>query len=159
MPQLVKGGKHVFGWARIGLAGRICIPPEALSEYGFSSGDELIVIPGSRTSGGFGLTLLQVLSGSPLGAGLAACPDPREFRAGEGEIVAHRGRPHCRVRLRAGVFALPPETLKAFGAEPGGRLLVVRGSGLALGFIARGPIVAAARKHPELEEFLPPSRV
>jgi hypothetical protein len=33
MPQLVKGGKHTFGWSRVGKTGRIIIPPEALTEY------------------------------------------------------------------------------------------------------------------------------
>jgi len=37
--------------------------------------------------------------------------------------------------------------------EPGGRLLAVRGSGRALGFLARGPIYEEALAHPELETF------
>ena len=37
--------------------------------------------------------------------------------------------------------------------RPDGRLLVVRGSGRALGFLARGPIYDQALQHPELETF------
>jgi hypothetical protein len=33
------------------------------------------------------------------------------------------------------------------------RLLAVRGSGCALGFLARGPIYDEALKHPELEDW------
>jgi hypothetical protein len=36
------------------------------------------------------------------------------------------------------------------GVSPGQRLLVVRGSGHALGFVARGPIYEEALAHPEL---------
>ena len=31
MPQLVKGGKHVFGWSKVGNNGVIKIPPEVIS--------------------------------------------------------------------------------------------------------------------------------
>ena len=37
--------------------------------------------------------------------------------------------------------------------QPGDRLLAVRGSGRALGFVAQGPIYDEALKHPELEIF------
>lgn len=39
MPQLVKGGKHVFGWSRVGDTGRIIIPPEAMEEYHLKDSD------------------------------------------------------------------------------------------------------------------------
>jgi hypothetical protein len=41
------------------------------------------------------------------------------------------------------------------GIEPGDRLLAVRGSNFALGLLKFGPIVEEAKKHPEVEEFLP----
>ena len=41
----------------------------------------------------------------------------------------------------------------AVGVGRGERLLVVRGSGRALGFIVRGPIYEEALKHPELMSF------
>ena len=44
---------------------------------------------------------------------------------------------------------VPPEV----DVAPGDRLLTVRGSGRALGFVARGPIYKEALKHPELEVF------
>jgi hypothetical protein len=46
MPQLVKGGKWVFGWCVVGPAGETQIPPEAYLEYGFQSGEKLVVIHG-----------------------------------------------------------------------------------------------------------------
>jgi hypothetical protein len=44
---------------------------------------------------------------------------------------------------------LPPEV----EAQAGDRLLAVRGSGYALGFLAQGPIYEEALQHPELEVF------
>lgn len=39
------------------------------------------------------------------------------------------------------------------GVRPGDRLLAVRGSGWALGFLTQGPIFDEALQHPELETF------
>jgi len=50
---------------------------------------------------------------------------------------------------RDGSVILPP----GIEAKPGDRLLAVRGSRLALGFVARGPIYKEATKHPELVEL------
>ena len=45
MPQLVKGGKHVFGWSLIGPDGAVMLPPEAVDEYGLYGDSELLLIP------------------------------------------------------------------------------------------------------------------
>lgn len=45
----------------------------------------------------------------------------------------------------------------ALGVRPGDRLLVVRGSGRALGFVARGPIFGEALLHYGLETLRSPS--
>jgi hypothetical protein len=51
MPQLVKGGKWVFGWVIVGRQREMQIPPEANAEYGFQTGDQVFLLPGSRRSG------------------------------------------------------------------------------------------------------------
>ncbi|MBN1659100.1 MAG: hypothetical protein JXA93_11885 [Anaerolineae bacterium] len=129
MPQLVKGGKWVFGWTVVGSGGGITIPPEAWEEYRFQVGDEVTFIAGSRRSGGFGLSHPRLLVGSAL------LLESRML--GKGWI----GESACIVA--------PAAT----GVQPGDPLLVVRGSGRALGFIARGPIYDEAAKHPELACF------
>lgn len=148
--QLVKGGKHTFGWSAVTESGTVAIPPEAVAEYGLSEGHRLIVVPGSRTSGGFALSMPGVVGGSILGVVLEEHPELGEFRIPEGEVVEHRGRAYCWVRLRRGAIHLSPQTLRRYGIHIGGRLLAIRGSGLALGFAVRGPIVQEARKHREL---------
>jgi len=44
MPQLVKGGKYIFGWSCVHPDGRIMSPPEAREEYCFEPGGKLIVM-------------------------------------------------------------------------------------------------------------------
>ncbi|MBN2677445.1 MAG: hypothetical protein JXR32_05205 [Anaerolineaceae bacterium] len=129
MPQLVKGGKWVFGWSVASPRGTICIPPAAFNEYGFVTGEHVLYFHGSRTSGGFGVGRKEKLS---------ALQSPILQRSiGEGVIQAD------------GLIRLPPDS----GIIPGDRLLVVRGSGLALGFIQFGPIIDEALKHADIEIF------
>lgn len=155
MPQLVKGGKYVFGWSRVGYDGRIGIPLEALDEYGLKESEKLIVRPGSRTSGGFSLGSLRSLEGTVLGLVLETRPELGRFTAPEGEVVEHRGKPHCWVTLRDGGVTIPPSSLERFGVRTGDRLLVVRGSGLAVSLLVKGRIVEEAEKHPELKVVEP----
>ena len=56
MPQLVKGGKWVFGWVIVGPNRELPIPPEAFQEYGFQPREKILFIRGSQTSGGFGIS-------------------------------------------------------------------------------------------------------
>lgn len=153
MPQLVKGGKYVFGWSTVEDNGKIVIPPEAFSEYRLTSYRTGILMPGSKTSGGFGLTTLESLRNSPLSGILERCPELATFQVSEGQTVECHGKIYCWVTLHGNSFSVPIETLKHYGVCPRNALLVVRGSGRALGFIVRGPIVEEARKYPEIERF------
>jgi hypothetical protein len=130
MPQLVRGGKWVFGWVIVGSQGELAIPPATRVEYGFQAGEQATFLPGSRTSGRFGLTMPRLLAraAAPLQVrALAQCPIGEE-----GQIV------------------MPA----AVGVRPGDRLLAVRGSGHALGFVARGPIYDEALQHPAWDRFV-----
>ncbi len=129
MPQLVKGGKWVFGWVVVRPERKIAIPPQAWQEYGFQAGDEALFLRGSRRSGGFGVS-------TP--ARLNATFGPLKDR------LLGRGRFD-----QSGELVLPPE----IQVEPGEQLLTVRGSRYALGFIAQGPICEEASRHTELECF------
>jgi hypothetical protein len=134
MPQLVKGGKWVYGWAIVGPGNELPIPLQAWQEYGFQAGTEAVLVRGSRHSGGFGVgtaALLERFGGA------------RERLGGR---IFGRGR-FVRARfVREGFASLPPEV----DVSSGQRLLVVRGSGRALGFVACGPIYEEALRHPEL---------
>ena len=130
MPRLVKGGKWTFGWVEICQDGRLPIPPEAWIEYGFTSNDAFIVIPASRTSGGFGVTTREHIKASLHIKPLASL-----------SIVTK------------GILKLPETLFEIIEIQVGARLLTVRGSRYALGCIAKGPIIHEAYNHPELEIF------
>ena len=132
MPRLTKGAKWTFGWAVVGPGREIVVPPEAWDEYGFRSGDEAIFTPGSRRSGGFGISTSALMA------------EAREKMGGAGL------RELGRSRFGEGCVVVPLE----IGVQPGDRMLTVRGSGYGLGFVARGPIYEEALEHPELEEFV-----
>jgi len=153
MPQLVKGGKHAFGWTRVEPSGRIVVPPTVLEEYKLKEGERLLLMPGSRTSGGFVLGSPRALRRSLLGAMPDALPELDGRRAAEGLVLELSGKAFAWALLSGGAVTLPPGTLARYGVTPGNKLLVVRGSGLAPSFIVKGPIVDEARRHPELEMF------
>ena len=93
------------------------------------------------------------LSGSILAVVLEKHPELGQFRMPAGDIVEHDGRPYCWVPFRCRGIDLPAPTLAKYGVKIGDRLLVIRGSGLAIGFAVRGPIVQEARKHRGLPVF------
>lgn len=131
MPRLVKGAKWVYGWVVVGPGGEIRIPPDAWREFGFQTGGEVVFTPGSRRSGGFGVSTAMLV-------------DEFSERLEGGTL-----RVLARGQFGTGWVTVPPEV----GVEPGDRLLTVRGSRYGLGFVARGPIYAKAIKHSGLEIF------
>jgi bifunctional DNA-binding transcriptional regulator/antitoxin component of YhaV-PrlF toxin-antitoxin module len=155
MPQLVKGGKHAYGWSYVGDTGRIILPPEAMEDYRLKGSERLIVVPDSQTSGGFGLAPQKLMEGSPLGNVMDDHPELKEFRIAEGEVIVNKGKAYCWVQLQHSSIKIPPRTLEHYGIKIGDQLLVIRGSGLAIGFAVRGPILEEALKHDELEVFGP----
>jgi hypothetical protein len=131
MPRLVKGGKWVYGWVVISAERKMPIPPEAWQEYSFHADNQVLFLRGSRRSGGFGISTPERIADAfgQLGEGTRALGQARLNRDGS--------------------VTLPP----GIEAKPGDRLLAVRGSRLALGFVARGPIYEEAARHPELVEL------
>jgi hypothetical protein len=149
MPQLVKGGKHTFGWSIVSETGDIAIPSDAYAEYGFVEGETAIVMSGSRRSGGFVLSRLETFMNSPISSVLKG---HGEFS--EGQTIKIGARFLCRVNIGDNRFSLPPSTLEYYGIEKGSALLTVRGSNVGLGFIVKGPIIEEAKRHHELKTFL-----
>ncbi len=128
MPRLSRGGKWVFGWSVVGANRTICVPPEAGLEYGFAPGMDVYLVRGSRTSGGFSVARRESFPAQGL---------LRQRIVTVGTLEGNN-----RLHL--------PEEVDVMGGE---RLLAVRGSGLALGFLQRGPIHELALQHPEIGVF------
>ena len=154
MPQLVKGGKHTFGWSIVSEKGDIAIPPDACAEYGFVAGETALVMSGSRKSGGFSLSKVETFMNSSLAGVLEEHKELTSHRTPEGETVQIGPRFYCWVTLQDSRFSLPLGTLKKYGITKGSALLTVRGSDVGLGFIVKGPIIEEAKKHHALETFL-----
>jgi hypothetical protein len=129
MPQLVKGGKWVFGWTILGPNGEAPIPPAAFDEYGFQPGEPVIFLCGSKRSGGAGVA--------------------RHTRLARSQVSLSKRTLGNSVIGKNKRVVFPPQA----GFREGERLLVVRGSGLALGFVQRGPIYEEALRHPEIKVF------
>jgi bifunctional DNA-binding transcriptional regulator/antitoxin component of YhaV-PrlF toxin-antitoxin module len=154
MPQLVKGGKYAYAWSKVDKNGKITIPKEAIEEYNLVNCEKLILISGSKRSGGFGLTTAELLQNSMLRIILNNTPQLANYQSPEGEAIDFKGKTVCWVKMNTdGSIVVPLETLRNYGIRQGDRLLSVRGSRFALGFIVRGPIIEEAKKHEDLEIF------
>jgi bifunctional DNA-binding transcriptional regulator/antitoxin component of YhaV-PrlF toxin-antitoxin module len=154
MPQLVKGGKYVFGWSRISDKGGIVIPAEAVEEYGLIPGTNVILLSGSKTSGGFIIARKPMLEQSSLDGVFTEYPDLNNFQIEEGKPIEFKKRKYCWVKIRENnMIILGRQTLDAYGIKPGDNLLSGRGSYVGLAMIAKGPIVEHAKTHPELHIY------
>jgi hypothetical protein len=153
MPQLVKGGKHTFGWSVVSEKGDIAIPPDAYAEYGFVEGETALVMSGSRKSGGLVLSRLKTFMNSPISGVLSKQGGLTSHQIPEGETVKIGPRFYCRATIGHSRFSLPLNTLEKYGIQKGSALLTVRGSNVGLGFIVKGPIIEEAKRHSELKTF------
>jgi hypothetical protein len=151
LPQLVKGGKHAYGWSEVSATGKVAIPDEALVEYNLTPPCKVFLFSGSKRSGGFAVTTASLLENSVLSRRLDENPRLNSFQLPEGEVITIAGKPYCWVTLNTdGYITIPLKTLKQYGVHAGDRLLSVRGSCFALAFCVKGPIIEEAKKHSNL---------
>jgi bifunctional DNA-binding transcriptional regulator/antitoxin component of YhaV-PrlF toxin-antitoxin module len=146
VPRIARGAKYIFGWSKVGGDGRIVLPDEALEEYGLGAGAEVVLVPGSKASGGFGISPLPLLKRSRLSGIMAG-------DIIEGKTARIKGRPYSRARIIDNGLDIGPGVLAEFGVQPGDRLLAIRSSGIAIGMAVRGPIIEEAGKYPEIKIF------
>lgn len=154
MPQLVKGGKYIFGWSIVHPDGTIPVPPDAQEEYLFKANDKLVIMSGSKTSRGFAITTINKILNTPIFTRIKQFPELYSFRKLENGYLADGWKIYTWSTLNnKGYFKIHPDILKKYFIKPGDKLIVGRGSGLALAFIKQGTIVIEALKHPELKTF------
>ena len=154
MPQLVKGGKNAFAWSKVSDTGRIIIPDDAFEEYTFQENEIVILISGSKTSGGFALTRMEKFLDSTIShAVLKSHPGLIKQEIPEGESVRFGSRFFCWIQINDKSITLPTETLNNYSVKNGDLLLTVRGSDLGLAFIVKGPMIKEAKKHKELRVY------
>ena len=154
MPQIAKGGKYVFGWSVIGKKGRIVVPDEAVQEYHLEPDDKLLLISGSKTSGGIVVARFERMGKSRMATVLTDNPKLSGFQIEEGEVISYKGRRYCWISYGGnGEIILPGHTRVAYEIKPGDQLLVIRGSNVGFTMAAKGPIIEEARLHPEIPVF------
>ena len=158
MRQLVKGGKYIFGWAVIQSDGRIRIPDETYDEYRFSETGTVILLSGSKTSGGFSIHrpdfLAETAPGNRITNMIGYNKESGSFTTKKLEVIKSVSRLIGWTTLDCEKhFKLSSEWLDLLALKPGYRLLVGRGSGLGPAFIAKGPIYHEALKNNDLLVF------
>jgi hypothetical protein len=124
MPQLVKGGKYIYGWTRIHPDGRIRVPEEAFSEYQFSVDAVIILTSGSKTSGGFSIISPERIESTTIGQPiLSLIRDPEDSQSllsPGSQVVTSGDRIISTIKLDDGkYFRLSVELIDTLGLEIG----------------------------------------
>jgi bifunctional DNA-binding transcriptional regulator/antitoxin component of YhaV-PrlF toxin-antitoxin module len=154
MPQLVKGGKYVFGWSHVSDSGRICIPEEAREEYHFHPFDKVIIMSGSKTSKGFSITKSDLIKNCVIYDKLSTYKNLINFQELPNGYIKDKEKIYTWSEIdEEGYITLSEDILKHYKVKPKENVLVGRGSGFALAFIKTGPIVFEALKHSELNVY------
>ena len=66
MPQMNKGGKFIFGISLIHSDGAVLLPAQAVNEYEIAKEGRVILLSGSKSTGGFCVTRKGLLENSRL---------------------------------------------------------------------------------------------
>jgi hypothetical protein len=157
MPQLVKRGKYVFGISSIREDYQIQIPMEAFNEYVLDETDILVILSGSKTSGGFGVYVPQKIMDSNMHKILDYLQYDKHsgyFKVPAYTIKNMNQRVISWIPInRDGIFSLNDQLAQQLNIRIGDKLVVARGSNMGPAFVSRGPIYKEAMKYPELSTF------
>ena len=99
LPRLVKGSKFVYGCSEASAEGKVVVPDAAPVDYSLMPPDKIVLLSGSRRSGGFALTTVSLLKDSFLSRIFDEHPELAAFRLREGETVVVSGGPCCWVTI------------------------------------------------------------
>ncbi len=145
MPQIAKGGKFVFGWSIINQDGHVKIPEMTFNEYHLSSDEKVILISGSKISGGFCVSNFTLMKNSIMKGLFIEHPEIKEYSNKEGDCVKFKGRLYCWLNMSpVGILKLPEYTMNAYNIKPQDKLLSIRGSDIAFVLAVKGPLIEAA---------------
>ncbi len=141
MPQITKGGKFVFGWSVISYNFEVVIPTQAFDEYNLKNSDKVIIISGSKKTGGFCVSTNALIEKSNINGLFTQFPQLHESKIEEGEFVKYKGRLYCWVHLNNSTIKLSEEILKRLDIQVGDKLLSIRGSDIAFVMGVKGPLI------------------
>jgi len=148
MPQLAPGGKFVFGWSIINDDYTIQPPKMAVEEYSSAAEGKVILMSGSKTTGGFSVSRKSSIEKSKMAPLLDANPSLRDYKLREGEVIEYNGRFFCWLSIsKSGSIKLNDEILRAYSIKIGDRLLAIRGSCVGFAMGAKGRLIGLARNY------------
>jgi len=148
MPQIGKGGKFIFGWSKINDDYSVKLPDTAVDEYRISSEGKVILISGSKTTGGFCVSRKELVDKSMIAEILKENPLIGNYQTREGEFIKYKGRLYCWLSITPeGVLKLNDEILKTLSIKRGDKLLSIRGSNIAFVMGAKGPLIELASNY------------
>ena len=154
MPQIVKGGKYIYGWLIIKSDKSINLPKMVIEEYKISDKDKCILFTGSKTTGGFCLSTISLLEKSMLKNILIDNRELWECRIPEQEFIKYKGRKYCWIPINCGKLVLNKNTLTECDLIIDDKLLSIRSSNIAFTLGVKGPIIEQAKKYSgEIEIF------
>ena len=99
MPQMNKGGKFIFGISLIHADGAVLLPAQAVNEYEIAKEGRVILLSGSKSTGGFCVTRKGLLENSRLSQILSENPALSNYEINEGEFIKYKGRFYCWKRI------------------------------------------------------------
>lgn len=148
MPQLNKGGKFVYGFSEISDEYTVQIPDQALCEYGVTKDNKIIIITGSKTTGGFCVTNKSLLSHSKLKHILDDCISLSNYSIDSGEFIRYKGRGYSWLPISsAGVVRLTKDAMKYLNLVIGDKLMCIRSSDIAFMMGVKGPLIERANAY------------
>lgn len=148
MPQLNKGGKFVFGWANINEDLTVNIPDMAVKEYKITNDSKVILVSGSKKTGGFSVTNKRMLINSKIKGILEDNDELREYKIEAGKFIKYKGRMYCWVPIsKQGVLQLNKEVLLKLSLKIGDKLLSIRSSDIAFTLGVKGPLIEKAHNY------------
>ena len=157
MPQIVEGGKHVFGLSEVHENYRIKVPLEAFYEYRLHEAKVVVLISGSEKSGGFSIHTVEKLQHSRLSILLDTLRYNGKsdiFEVTECSINQYKNRIITWMSFdEVANFYLSEEMAKRLGLRVDDKLVVIRGGSSGPSFAARGPIHKVALNSIGLEVF------
>lgn len=123
MPQIAKGGKFVFGWSIINESGCVKIPEMTFNEYRLSISQNLILISGSKISGGFCVSNYALMKDSIMSGLFTENPKIKDCSFNEGECIKFKGRLYCWIKNNPDrIIKLTAQAMSSFGVKPGDSL-------------------------------------
>ncbi len=148
MPLVAKGGKYIFGWSRVNDDLSIQLPKPAVDEYAITAEGKVILISGSKRTGGFVVTRKGLLLASKIGNILKENPSLSRYETEEGEFTKYKGRLYCWHGLSGtGMLKMNEKMIEVLDIGAGDMLLSIRSSDIAFCMGQKGILIERARKY------------